>query len=406
MTGTEVLAAILRGEILEISDALVTAADDHGVAALIAASPAAAVAPPSIASRLRRILADAEALSMLRTRELRRVLEALASAGLRPVVIKGAHLAHAIYASPALRPRTDTDLAIDQPDHERAAQVLGALGYRRLVHVRGTLILGQCHFDYVDGAGVEHAIDLHWRVAAPLVLRDVRTPAALLRDAVPIPALGGAAYGPALPDALLIACVHLVAHHRETPRLLWLHDIASLSRALDANGVHQFVRTAEAERVRSICAAALRRAGEFSGDASLAGLIDRLDAVPASDEPSARLLNTNRKADELWLDLRAARGWSERFVLVKEHAWPDADYMRATHGEAAWLPLAYARRALGGALRWMRPTSPSDRTAAPGGPPAGSAAASVLPPAARTSPRGASGARASAPSPPAGSRGR
>jgi hypothetical protein len=400
-----ILAAILRGEIQEISDALVTAADDQGLAALVAASPSGAVAPATIASRLRRILADAEALSMLRTRELRRVLDALASAGLKAVVIKGAHLAHAIYSSPALRPRTDTDLAIDQRDHERAAQALHALGYRRIVHVRGSLILGQCHFESVDATGVEHAIDLHWRVAAPLVLRDVRTPSALLRDAVPIAALGSAAIGPALHDALIIACVHLVAHHREMPRLLWLHDIALLARALDAGAAERFALIAQLERVRALCGVALRRAHEFSPDEALAGVIARLDALPAREEPSARLLETNRKAGELWLDLRAARSWDERLVLVKEHAWPDVDYMRATHGQA-WLPFAYARRAFRGALRWMQPTSPSDRTAGPGAPPAGSAAASALPPDGRTTPPAAAGVRASAPSPPAGSRGR
>ena len=406
MTQIAHLAAILRGEACEITDAVVSVAEAEGVAPLVAVSPAAAAAPSSVSSRLRRILADAEALSMVRTRELRRVLDALAAAQLSPVVIKGAHLAHAIYASPALRPRTDTDLSIEQHDHARAADVLGDLGYRRLVHVRGSLILGQCHFECVDRTGIEHAIDLHWRVSAPLVLRDVRPPAALLADATPIPALGPAGRGPALHDALLIACVHLIAHHRDTPRFLWLHEIAAIARALDADGVERFARTAQAEAVRGICGVALRRAHDVTNDTSLAGVIARLDAMSASDEPSARLLTTSRKAGELWLDLRAARGWSERLTLVKEHAWPDADYMRATHAADGSLPAAYARRAFRGALRWLRPTSPSGRTAAPGAPLAGSAAGSAPPPDARTSPPAAAAARASATSRPAGSRGR
>ena len=384
MTEIARLAAILRGETYDISDALVDAAEAEGLAPMVAASAATAVATPSVSARLRRIVADSEALSMARARELRRVLESLAAAGLRPVVIKGAHLGHTIYASPALRPRTDTDLSLEQHDHDRAADVLGGLGYRRLVHVRGSLILGQCHFEHVDGAGVGHAIDLHWRLAAPLILRDVRAPSALLRDAMPIPSLGSAARGPSLSDALIIACVHLTAHHRDAPRLLWLHDIAVLARALDANGVDRFVRTAAADGVRALCGVALRHAQAFERDAAVDELIRRLDGLPACEEPSARILRTNRKVEELWLDVRTARGWRERLLLLKEHAWPDADYMRATHGAGGSLAAAYARRLFFGAGRWMRPTSAIDRTAAPAAPPAGSAAGSGLPTASRT----------------------
>jgi len=385
MTGTEPLAAILRGDACEMTDALVDTAEAEGLAPLVAGSHAATSAQSSLSGRLRRILADAEALSMARTRELRRVLESLAAAGLRPLVIKGAHLAHTIYATAALRPRADTDLSVEHHDHDRAADVLIGLGYRRLVHVRGSLILGQCHFEYVDRAGVGHAIDLHWRLAAPLILRDVRAPAAMLPNATPIASLGSAARGPSLPDALIVACVHLVAHHRDTPRLLWLYDIVMLASALDANGTELFVRTVEAEKVRTLCSVALRRAHEFMRDARVEALIGRLDALPAGDEPSARLLDTSRKAEELWLDLRAARGWSERLLLLKEHLWPDADYMRATHGAGGSLAAAYTRRVLFGARRWMRPTSPSDRMAAPAAPPVDSAAGSGLRSASRTS---------------------
>ena len=384
MTEIARLAAILRGEACDISDALVDAAEAEGLAPLVAASAAAAMATASVSARLRRIATDGEALSMARARELRRVLESLGAAGLRPVVIKGAHLGHTLYASPALRPRTDTDLSLEQHDHDRAAGVLRDLGYRRLVHVRGSVILGQCHFEHVDGAGVGHAIDLHWRLAAPLILRDVRSPSALLRDAMPIASLGSAARGPSLPDALIIACVHLMAHHRDAPRLLWLHDITMLARALGANDVDRFVRTATLDGVRTLCGVALRRAQAFERDAAIDELICRLDGLPVCAEPSARILQTRRKVDELWLDVRAARGWRERWLFLKEHAWPDADYMRATHGAGGSLAAAYARRLFFGAGRWMRPTSAIDRTAAPAAPPEGSAAASGLRTASRT----------------------
>jgi hypothetical protein len=260
--------------------------------------------------------------------------------------------------------------------------VLQALGYSRPVHVRGTLILGQCPFDYADASGVDHAVDLHWRLAAPLVFREVLPADALIAEAVPIAALGPAAFGPSLAHALAVACVHLIGHHRDAPSLLWLYEIAALARALDERQSAPFLETAASAGIRSVCRSALGAAREHFDDARLEALIG---ALPIDDrEPSARLIDAASTMDELRLDLRVARGWGERITLLREHLWPDAEYMRAREGTQGWLPLRYARRAVTGASRWMRPKTRFDRTAAPAAPPADSAAASGLRPSSRT----------------------
>jgi hypothetical protein len=40
-------------------------------------------------------------------------------------------------------------------------------------------------------------------------------------------------------------------------------------------------------------------------------------------------------------------------TLLREHLCPDAAYMRATSAKSGWLPLAYARRAVVGARKWV-----------------------------------------------------
>jgi len=359
------------------TEALLDFAHAHGVDALLARSALAVQALPADADRLKALLAGYEALSLLRTKELRRVLDALATAGLRPIIIKGAHLAHVLYESPALRPRSDTDLVIAQEEEERASRALQELGYERLVHVRGTLILGQSHFIRRDDADVEHALDVHWRIASPLVFRDVMSADTLRASAVPIPELGSAAWGPALPHALLIACVHVVAHHREDPLLLWFYEIAALVRALDEAGVNAFVECAVAGRITAVCAAALQRAQMHFGSPRLYELAQRLHEHAGAHEPSAQLLRASRRVDELWLDLRVSNGWGERLTLLREHLWPDAEYMRAITNRAEWLPFAYARRAAAGALKWSAPTDGSGRREEPAGWRADSAEASA-----------------------------
>lgn len=362
MNAIDALAAALRGEppatYTPISDHMVDVAEANGVEALFARAPAASSASPAVAFRLKAMLAGHEALSAVRDRELARVLEHLASGDVSPMVIKGAHLAHTIYASPALRPRGDTDLVIAEEEQAAAASLLERAGYRRRVHVRGALILGQCHFQRMDDLGIVHALDVHWRLAAPLVFRNVLPIAVLRMSRVPIPVLGAHAWGPSRPHALLIACVHLIAHHRDDPILLWLHDIARLAETFDVGDAVTFLETASAAGISAVCASALDHARRYFDGPALASLAMRVHAQSIDRaEPSARLLTATRPIEEVWLDLRASAGWRERITLLREHLWPDAEYMRATSAQTGWLPLAYARRALRGVRRWMSPTA-------------------------------------------------
>lgn len=386
LTDAGALALILRGGPqagLRLSDALVDAACAHGVDALLSRA-AGASAPPDVAARLKQCLIGHEALAAARQVELCRVLAALADAGVRPLVIKGGHLAHVLYSSPALRPRADTDLLIDPRDESRTEAALAAIGYTRAAHVRGAVILGQWHVRRADAALGEHALDVHWRLASPLVFRHLLPFHVLSASADAIPPLGAAARGPALPHALVIACVHLVAHHRDDPILLWLYEIDALASRLDPAGRRAFVDAAAAADVTRVCAAALERAlAYFPGDA-VAALREEVLAAGRGTEPSAAVLRATRPVDELWLDLKVSRGWRERASLLKEHLWPDAEYMRATHARSTPLPLAYARRAARGVLHWTA-ASASRRTAESAGPLAGSPEASGLPVPSKTS---------------------
>lgn len=358
MSDVEAIAAAVHGGAraggLVWSDRLVDVAVSHGVEALIARAPAGVDAPAAVRARLKGILAGYEALAAVHDDEAARVLARLAGAGVSPIVIKGAHLCHTIYPSPALRPRGDTDLVIAEAEQAAADAVLIAAGYSRRVHVRGTLILGQGHYVRTGRAGIVHALDVHWRLASPLVFRRLLPMAELRASRVAIPALGAHAFGPSTPHALHIACVHLMAHHRGGDRLIWLYDLRLLAERLDVEAAGAFAGAAAAAGTTGVCAAALDRARRYFDGPALASLSRAVQARHAGRaEPSARLLRASRPIDELWLDLRSCEGWRERMTLVREHLFPDAGYMRATSAGASWLPLAYARRAVRGWSKWL-----------------------------------------------------
>jgi putative nucleotidyltransferase-like protein len=297
----------------------------------------------------------AAAVDAARQRELGRTLTALAAAGICPICIKGAAIAHTHYHRPEMRPRLDTDLLIAPDAREAATRVLRAVGYERPVETGGDLCTSQLHLMRVDSAGIDHQLDVHWRISNVLALAGVLTYADVAARACALPQISREALAPCATHSLLIACVHRVAHHRDSANLLWLYDVALLADSLDEADRTSFAALATERRVRAVCAASLRRAGDAFGGA--AGDLARRVAPPdgAPDEPSAALLSPRlRLVDLLAVDMRSLDSWSKRVQLVREHVFPSRAYMLARYGPGRPLAWRYLQRIAGGAPKWFR----------------------------------------------------
>jgi len=301
-------------------------------------------------------LRAAAVVDAARQRELDRTLRALAAAaGIRPICIKGAAIAHTHYRRPEMRPRLDTDLLIAPDARDRATRVLRAAGYERPVETGGDLCTSQLHVTRVDSAGIDHHLDVHWRISNVLALAGVLTYAEVAARACALPQISDEALVPCVTHSLLIACVHRVAHHRDSANLLWLYDVALLADSLDERERTVFAALAAERHVRAICAASLRRAADAFGGAAgdLARRVAPADDAPA--EPSATLLSTGlRLVDLLAVDIRSLDSWSKRVQLVREHVFPSRAYMRARYGAGRPLAWLYLQRIAGGAPRWFR----------------------------------------------------
>src|SRR5262249_20869353 len=154
---------------------------------------------------------------------------------------------------PELRPRSDTDLLIPAEARDSVASVLSRLGYRQPPEIDSDLAVGQFHFVKIDDVGLEHAFDVHWRLSNVRAFPGGVSYEDLARDAVPVPVLGAHAWSASAVHALLVACVHRVAHHADTTYLLWLFDVTLLSRSLTAVDREAFVALASATRMRAVC---------------------------------------------------------------------------------------------------------------------------------------------------------
>lgn len=344
------LSAVLRGEreipAGEAGDCLMDLARRHRVDRLLAPRE-------SRAKALRRdVLLDA-----VRVRELAGVVNAFEAAGVTPIVFKGAALAHTHYAESWLRPRLDADLLIADADRARATDVLESLGYHQPPVASGDLVSYQAMFVRTDRIGIEHVVDLHWRMANPQLVAQTLSYAELLDRSDPINVSGAAMRVPSSVDALMLACVHRTAHHHDATDLIWIHDIHLIAGRLDDREWARLAELATDRAVAALCARGLelaQRHFQTSMPQEWHEWVAALLRCPL--EPSSILLRGDlRPVERLTADLRAL-GRRQRARLLREHLFPPVSYMRAQYGvrSRTLLPALYAYRIVAGAARWLR----------------------------------------------------
>ncbi len=268
----------------------------------------------------------------VRRREVAAVLEALAAAGVRPVLFKGTALAYGVYAAPALRPRSDTDLVISADERDAVRLALASRGYQASNYCEP--VFSQFELARTDALGVVHAFDFHWKVSTQSAFADLLSYQELSAEAVAVPALGAHARAAGPVHALLLACVHPAMHHRNAERLIWLYDIHLLAARLSSADSERLAELAVRKGVATICAHELGRARARFGTA-LPDPVMRALAASRAPEPSASYLAPERRwADELWSNLGGLPRWTDRVRLLREIAFPAPTYMLRVYGLA------------------------------------------------------------------------
>jgi hypothetical protein len=324
---------------------------------LLVESGAADRCAPAAATALRQA-ASARALEAdIANRELRRVLDALGDAGIDVLAIKGAALAHTHYPAPHLRARGDSDLVVHLQDRDRLAAVLEACGYTASDAVDGSLVTQQAQWTRALGRDLVHTLDLHWGVFNRHAFAHVLSVGELFERSVRVPPLGRHGRAPHPVHALLLACVHRVAHHPGHEDPLWLYDIRLLSESLSGADAGEFVTYAAQRHVAAVCADSLRAAERDAGahlPPALASWLDRAEWT-RTHEPTAAFLGPRRDVDHLVSDLEALPTLTSRARLVWQHVFPRPDYMLQKYGaRTRWLlPYLYLKRIVGGAPRWL-----------------------------------------------------
>jgi len=366
MDAAEAIAAALRDPTARFEAernpapaALIAAACDHRVLVLLGSALAGAGTldswPAAFRERLKSAERSAAILEGARHEELARALQALAAAGVRTLLIKGAALAYTAYPAPHLRVRTDTDLIVDPGDVATTRAVFADLGYEPEVETSGALVSYQMHFVGRDRFGIVHAFDVHWKISDRQALADALSFAELWNERIDIPAVAPAAATVCPSHALLIALLHRAGHHPGSDDLLWIYDIHLLAARLAPEEREPFTRITVERGHAALAHEGLTLAFRQYGSPVVSALATAVQPL-AADEGTARWREPSSLADMLQLDLRALPTWRARTSLLREHLLPRADYMRRKYNirSNAMLPPFYLWRILAGAPAWFR----------------------------------------------------
>ncbi len=343
------LAKLMRGQRPAASadanpDDVLASALRHGVLPLVYAGLGASRREHDGLDPLRAALAalarTEAAVDVIRIAACRDLLHGLHHAGLSVLVFKGSALAFSHYPRSDLRPRDDTDLLVEESQLEALDRSMRNMGYCRPPATSGRLISHQCLYTRIDGRGIRHNFDVHWRISNRHRYASLFTLGELLRRSRPIPGHAAAARCPCPVDALLIAALHR-ASHRGTDRLVWLYDIHRLLAAMKDDELGELEERAEAKGLAEECRAAIAGARHY---------FDRGTGAPPAVSSGVRTI-------DIWLaDLKALPSWRARLALLREHAFPPADYMRRDRVDSnrLILPVAYLARGLRGSLKLFR----------------------------------------------------
>lgn len=366
----ELICALLRGEDRTWPDVADTLAQDdflsaciaHGVTPLVhwhlSQRPIWHTWPDTLRAALSHYGRVQTALGVLYEQELQQVLAACADQDIDLLLMKGAPLSYTHYPGPAWRPRCDTDLLIHPRDRALIHRVLITQGYHPLPGVSGQLISHQCVYLKEGRQGVRHAYDVHWKISNAYPFSEFFAFETLYDQAIPIPPLGAHARAFSPVHALILSCIHRIAHHQNDDRLIWLYDIHLLAHRLSPVEWEAFEQLVCDTPLQRVCHLGLQRVRHDLGTVVPEPVMAWLQtSKTAKPNPSAARFSMRppRRLQRLLTELAALPCWRYRWLLLREHAFPPSAYMLCRYAttKRTLLPVLYLHRGLRGLWRLM-----------------------------------------------------
>jgi hypothetical protein len=190
--------------------------------------------PEVIYVRMREIYLASHVRYLTMERQIRKVFNAFKREKISVLIYKGPGLACMVYPAYAARPFNDIDLLVKPKEYLKAQNVLIQMGYQYQVKRFEEFqeLFNSESFVHQKDSTQSFEVDLHWNIFQYHGLKrnnDVNE-LFLNKTNVDTPILNFQTLSKV--DALIQAAFHLILHHKEGRRLIWISDIALLAQSL------------------------------------------------------------------------------------------------------------------------------------------------------------------------------
>ena len=323
----------------------------------------AAVLPGAVRDRLTQLYYATAAPNLRIFRGVASTISRLRQAGVEVVVLKGAHLAEAVYPSVGCRPMGDVDLLVRPGDFPEAARVLSELGYDAFTspEVDTSLSVGTTlnasWWNHPDPDSI--SLHLHWHLrntSLPYGLVTAVDDERLWADAKGFDLADYATRGLAHHHLLLHLADHAVVHRYD--RLILLADMAAvIERYGESLDWALLLDEARSFGLLSSLAMSLQLASRYAAAPVPPGVLETLAGVPLTF-PERRMVERfpRCRGSLLWGWLiygSRCPTWRKRLHYLWLTLQPDPDRLALQTGGATGLRgyLAFCARRLAGNTR-------------------------------------------------------
>ena len=248
----------------------------------------------------------------------RKLLDLLASQQIPTLLLKGTPVAFLYYPTTYLRPRCDTDIYIDENHLEKTAELLSVhfyelsgLGTRKHSSKQFLAAIKSVQKNYLH-------FDMHWKLSNRVMFSNTLPFKECLESCQPVTGLGPNAYTLSKTDLVIHACIHRIAHGRNTQRnrLIWLYDIHLIAETMTNAELDNFLNKAKQKTIAMLCADALETCQSIFNTTLPDDFLTRLKQ-DCNREPSAKLISAS-KLRWAWEDMQSLPNTSEKIAFARE----------------------------------------------------------------------------------------
>lgn len=248
-----------------------------------------------------------------------------------PILLKGTVMANQYYAKPYHRPMGDVDILIENDSVESIRSILLSNRFTLESSNFGDKVLRQ--FSCIKA--LDNEINLHFDIHTQLFnrpgLHNLLSYQELKKYSVRLNLGGQIVLVPSAAHCAIHACVHLMAHHANSRRLIWLYDIKLILESFTDEDKEYFLDFVEINKIARIALSAIEachRQFPLKNQEIFSSLV-RLDKSQQGDfHPATNFLLDSSQVKILLGDWSQTHGMRNRIKWLREHLFPHPPYIQ------------------------------------------------------------------------------